>query len=60
MIISFGFFFPAEVPVVQFANETGVNLTIVTVDFINKTKVTVDYFAPTGEKYLDSWTFYLP
>uniref|UniRef100_G3NVP6 Aggrecan core protein n=1 Tax=Gasterosteus aculeatus aculeatus TaxID=481459 RepID=G3NVP6_GASAC len=36
-----------KVPVVQFANETGVNLTIVTVDFINKTKVTVDYFAPT-------------
>ncbi|XP_068579877.1 aggrecan core protein [Cebidichthys violaceus] len=41
--------FKAEVPVVHFENETSVNLTIVMVDVINKTTVSVDYFAPTVE-----------
>ncbi|XP_068458520.1 uncharacterized protein, partial [Clinocottus analis] len=40
--------FRAGVPVVQFENETSLNLTIVTADVINKTTVTVDYLAQTG------------
>ncbi|XP_070829247.1 aggrecan core protein [Chaetodon trifascialis] len=39
--------FKAEVPVVHV--ETSVNVTIVTVDVINKTTVTTDHFAPTVE-----------
>ncbi|XP_035521589.1 aggrecan core protein-like [Morone saxatilis] len=39
--------FKAEVPVVHV--ETRVNVTMVTVDVINKTTVTIDHFAPTVE-----------
>ncbi|XP_034735311.1 aggrecan core protein isoform X1 [Etheostoma cragini] len=41
--------FKAEIPIVDVEHETSVNLTIVTVDVINKTTVTVDHFAPTVE-----------
>ncbi|XP_049928547.1 aggrecan core protein [Epinephelus moara] len=41
--------FKAETPVVHVENETGLDLTVVTVDIINKTTITVDHFAPTVE-----------
>ncbi|XP_070687284.1 aggrecan core protein [Pempheris klunzingeri] len=41
--------FKAETPVVHVENATRVNVTIVTVDVINKTTVTTDHFAPTVE-----------
>lgn len=45
--------FKAEFPVVHVENETSVDLTIVAVDVINKTTVTVDHFAPTVETTVD-------
>ncbi|XP_022064922.2 aggrecan core protein [Acanthochromis polyacanthus] len=45
--------FKAEFPVVHAENETSVDLTIVTVDVINKTTVTVEHFAPTVETTVD-------
>ncbi|XP_070763720.1 aggrecan core protein [Enoplosus armatus] len=44
--------FKAETPVVHVDAETSVNLTMVTVDFINKTTVTHDHFAPTVKPIL--------
>ncbi|XP_044213810.1 aggrecan core protein isoform X2 [Thunnus albacares] len=45
--------FKAEVPVIHTENETRINLTVVAVDVINKTTVTVDLFAPTVETTVD-------
>ncbi|XP_069384795.1 aggrecan core protein [Paralichthys olivaceus] len=41
--------FKAEFPVAQGEIETSVNVTILTVDVINKTTVTVDHLVPSGE-----------
>ncbi|XP_008292951.1 aggrecan core protein [Stegastes partitus] len=45
--------FKAEYPVVHVENETSIDLTIVTVDVINKTTITIDHFAPTVDTTVD-------